>query len=310
MPANKEFLYHYLDDYQDELKSLAEAIANYFDINKILQEDRKTIEELFFLFPSVESLYVVNDSCKMLTKIIFNPSLGIQNKVKLDNYYSITFKTTCENLKILNDIYVEKCVYMNPITKSYVVPVIVPFISNDGKKLFFILKIDLIRYIKHKDGEKKGFIDYFSAIGYGAIGIFFLVIAVYLLTLAASAFYTSLHIHSRADKETVIFEVIILLTLSLALLDLSKQIIEHEIIYAKDPTKRISIRKITARFLSSILIAISIELLLMVFKASILKSYNFLNVLFMATSVFLVLIGLSIFIYLGKKSEEFGKKGG
>ncbi len=310
MPANKEFLYHYLDDYQDELKSLAEAIANYFDINKILQEDGETIEELFYLFPSVESLYVVNDRCKMLTKILFNPSLGIQNKVKLDNYYSITFKTTCENLKILNDIYVEKCVYMNPVTKSYVVPVIVPFISNDGKKLFLILKIDLIRYIKHKDGEKKGFIDYFSVIGYGAIGIFFLVIAVYLLTLAVSAFYTSLHIHSRADKETMIFEVIILLTLSLALLDLSKQIIEHEIVYAKDPTKRISIRKITARFLSSILIAISIELLLMVFKASILKSYNFLNVLFMATSVFLVLIGLSIFIYLGKKSEEFGRKGG
>jgi len=84
MPANKEFLYHYLDDYQDELKNLAETIA---------------------------------------------------------------IKTTCENLKMLNDIYVERCVYMNPITKSYVVPVIVPFISNDGKKLFLILKIDLLKYI-------------------------------------------------------------------------------------------------------------------------------------------------------------------
>jgi len=170
MPANKEFLYHYLDDYQDELKNLAETIANYFDINKILNEDEKTIEELFYLFPSIESFYIVNDECKMLTKITFNPSLGIQNKVKLDNYYSITFKTTCENLKMLNDIYVERCVYMNPITKSYVVPVIVPFISNDGKKLFLILKIDLLKYIKHKDGEDKSFLDYFSVIGYGAIG--------------------------------------------------------------------------------------------------------------------------------------------
>jgi hypothetical protein len=128
--------------------------------------------------------------------------------------------------------------------------------------------------------------------------------------LAISAFYSSLYISGRSDKETMIFEIIILVTLSLALLDLSKQIIEHEILYAKDPTKRISIRKITARFLSSILIAISIELLLMVFKASILRSYNFLNVLYMATSVFLVLIGLSIFIYLGKKSEEFERRKG
>ena len=64
------------------------------------------------------------------------------------------------------------------------------------------------------------------------------------------------------------FSAIIFLTLALAVFDLGKTILEEEVLLHKDIFRHSAIRRTITRFIAAILIAVSIEGLLLLFKGS------------------------------------------
>ena len=146
-----------------------------------------------------------------------------------------------------------------------------------------------------------GGVQYFSLL----LGLFFIVGI--LLYSAGSEIVELFTLENANDVQLKPFSIIIFLTLALAVFDLGKTTIEEEVLMQKDILRHSSTRRTITRFIATILIAVSIEALLLMFK-SVLGSAEHLTsaVAMMATSIGL-LIGLGIYVYLGAKAENLLK---
>ncbi|MFP4616086.1 MAG: general glycosylation pathway protein [Thiohalorhabdus sp.] len=99
------------------------------------------------------------------------------------------------------------------------------------------------------------------------------------------------------------FGVIIFLTLSLAIFDLAKTILEEEVLTHKDIFRHSSTRRTVTRFIAAILIAVSIESLLLMFKAALGEGEDILPAVAMMLTVVGLLLGLGVYVYLGSRAE-------
>ena len=99
----------------------------------------------------------------------------------------------------------------------------------------------------------------------------------------------------------MIFKPIIALTLSIAIFDLAKTILEQEVFF-KSYSKNSKVEtKILTKFLTTIIIALSIEALIVVFKIAINDYDQMVNAFYLIAGIALILISLTIFIYFSSK---------
>lgn len=99
------------------------------------------------------------------------------------------------------------------------------------------------------------------------------------------------------------FGVIMFLTLALAIFDLGKTILEEEILMHKDIFRHSSTRRTITRFIAAILIAVSIEALLMMFRAALGTGDGMPAAVSMMLTAAGLLVGLGIYVYLGARAE-------
>lgn len=100
------------------------------------------------------------------------------------------------------------------------------------------------------------------------------------------------------------FEVIVILTLAMAIFDLAKTIFEEEVLMQKDVHRHSTVRRTMTRFVAAILVAILIEGLLTMFKVSMGYSDQGLNASLMVFSAAALLIALGLYVYLGAMAER------
>ncbi len=101
-----------------------------------------------------------------------------------------------------------------------------------------------------------------------------------------------------------IFEATILLTLSLATFDLVKTLFEEEVLgrSKKDPAS--DIHKTMVRFLGSIIIALSIEALMLVFKFAMTAPEMLINAIYIIIGVAVLIVSLAIYIRFTHEKER------
>jgi len=139
---------------------------------------------------------------------------------------------------------------------------------------------------------------------YGAFTIALALIAVLLFIKAGSLFF-KYGFDFNAVKIKDIFESTILLTLALAIADLVKTLFEEEVIGRHTHEDAvIGTHKTMVRFLGSIIIALSIEALMLVFKFAMTAPDMLVNAIYIIFGVTSLLIGLAIYIKFTKKSFE------
>ena len=105
------------------------------------------------------------------------------------------------------------------------------------------------------------------------------------------------------DSHLTPFGVIIFLTLGLAIFDLGKTILEEEVLMHKDIFRHRSTRRTITRFMAAILIAVSIEALLMMFKGALGGGKDMMPAVWMMFAAVGLLIGLGLYVYLGSRAE-------
>ena len=96
------------------------------------------------------------------------------------------------------------------------------------------------------------------------------------------------------------FESTIVLTLALALFDLVKAIFDEEVL-GKSAKENSGASRTMLRFLSSIIIALAIEALMLVFKFAITSPEQIIYAVWLISGVSLLLIALSVYLYMSKK---------
>lgn len=128
-----------------------------------------------------------------------------------------------------------------------------------------------------------------------------------VLVLLYSAFLEVASLFHSGQKVPEIhlkpFSVIIFLTLALAIFDLGKTILEEEVLMHKDILRHSTTRRTITRFIAAILIAVSIEALLLMFKSALGNSNDILHGVWMMLAAVGLLVGLGVYVYLGARAE-------
>jgi hypothetical protein len=128
---------------------------------------------------------------------------------------------------------------------------------------------------------------------YGLIGYGLTLLSIILILYSFMSF--SSYIFYEASMIETTFKSIISLTLGLAVFDLGKNLLEHEVVY-KNHSHEKSDSKMFIKFLISIITALSIEALMLVLKISLTKEYSdMIHAVYLIGGVSLMIASLSLF---------------
>jgi len=138
---------------------------------------------------------------------------------------------------------------------------------------------------------------------YGAFALALIAVALLLFFKSLQSFfiYDITPVHFKIKD---VFESTILLTLALAIFDLAKTLIEEEILGQNKEHNISGPHKTMVRFLGSIIIALSIEALMLVFKFAITDPQMLIYAMYIVAGVAMLLIGLAVYIKFTKVKNE------
>lgn len=293
-----------LDNLKDEL---CFEFSHFFEnLEKEDLEKEDKIEELFMNYPFVELYYILDKNGVQISDNYINPiflkriSIGGKGIDRSDReYYK---KVVQEKRCIVTKPY--KSISSPEITATVAIPV------KRDEEIETIICLDLNLRAVEKMFEKnilKTKFEIFTKLSYGLFSLFLILIAIKLL------FSGIWQIFQISFDEKHIFESVILITLAIAIFDLAKTIFEEEVILFKDPRRHSEIRKTITRFLASIIIAVSIEALMLVFKFTISDPSKLLYALGLFFGIGFLIISLGVYVFLGSKAEisikRFEKEG-
>jgi hypothetical protein len=199
----------------------------------------------------------------------------------------------------------ERCTITDPypslITGDLTVTASAPVFNENGElKYVACLDVSLEEAIQiaHPTSMDHFFSEFFK-FSYGAFAIALVAIAALLFFKGVQSFFIY-EITPDKFKIKDMFEATILLTLSLAIFDLSKTLIEEEILGRHKEHNISGPHKTMVRFLGSIIIALSIEALMLVFKFAIIDPAKLVDALYIILGVAALLVSLAIYIKFTK----------
>ncbi|QSZ42583.1 hypothetical protein GJV85_10840 [Sulfurimonas aquatica] len=191
--------------------------------------------------------------------------------------------------------------YPSLITNGLTVTASAPIYSEDGK-IKFVACLDMpfnsvieIARLNTLDS----FFGIFFKYSYAIFAVALIAVAMLLFLKGIDSFFVYEITPEHFEIKNV-FEATILLTLSLAIFDLAKTLIEEEIMGRHKENNISGPHKTMVRFLGSIIIALSIEALMLVFKFAITDPSKLIYAMYIVAGVAMLLIGLAVYIRFTK----------
>ncbi|BCD46480.1 N-linked glycosylation glycosyltransferase [Helicobacter suis] len=194
-----------------------------------------------------------------------------------------------------------RCILTNPYptrsNRGLVVTAAYP-IYNDQEELFYVVCMHIpikIAIALSSSSRHYGVFAEGSVVMYFGISITLALVALLLFIKSLSSLYMAFIHFSHFDIKEV-FHPIVLLTLALATVDLVKAIFEEEVLGKNSGDNHHAIHRTMIRFLGSIIIALAIEALMLVFKFSISSPDKIVYAVYLTGGVAALLISLAIYV--------------
>lgn len=138
---------------------------------------------------------------------------------------------------------------------------------------------------------------------YGLMGFSLVIISLFLSVYAVVTFLGSLFPIGDISLQGT-FKSIIALTLGLAIFDLAKTILEQEVFDKAVAFDKNEDNRIFSKFLISIVIALSIEALMVVFKIALSDYKDMIHAFYLIAGIGLLIFALGLYNYFSKKIRE------
>ena len=235
---------------------------------------------------------------------------GISNKKQIDEFVdsdclnrSNYYESIKERRIVITDPYPSKIGGKLVVTASY------PVYDNKNK-LICIACIDILLEDALSLSLSPALYSYFSKFSmfiYAILSALLSIVALLLLSKGVWSLIVAMENFKSLDIKDV-FESTILLTLSLAIFDLVKAIFEEEVLGRGANENHRAVHKTMTRFLGSIIIAIAIEALMLVFKFTITQPDRLLYAVYLTGGVTMLLVGLSIYVKFAYGVSENHKR--
>ena len=246
---------------------------------------KRIIHEL----PQANAGYILDAKGQQITKMI-----TLKEKYKK---FEIEFNQS-NRTYFYKAVKEKKCILTDPypslIGGEIVVSAAMP-IFNDKGDLLYVAVIDIplneiVKFVKQEKGENWAHI--FNRIVYGIFAGALFSICILLFVDGVKMFFTYTLSNIEVKK---MFESTILITLSLALFDLVKTLLFEEVIGEKEEHP-FAIHKTMIKFLGSIIIALAIEGLMLVFKFAMISPKMLVYASMLIVSVTVLLVGLAYYM--------------
>ena len=206
----------------------------------------------------------------------------------------------------------QRCIITNPypskIDGNLVVTAAYP-VYNQNHELLFVVCIDIHLRDALKISSPNRSFHIFSMLSVGMYCVLSLAlsfIAILLVVEGVVRFWSEDLLRFQSFDIKDIFESTILLTLALAIFDLVKAIFEEEVL-GKNVGRSYTVHKTMIRFLGSIIIALAIEALMLVFKFTFSAPEQLLYAVYLIGGVAFLLIALAIYVKFAYVVKD-GKK--
>lgn len=170
---------------------------------------------------------------------------------------------------------------------------------------YYVYDIDLIRLLEElRLIEYNSFYDNLSRTIYGFGAILLAFVSVFLIGYGGYKLFVIMFGTGDIDFFSKIFKSIISITLGLAIYDLAKQILEHEVIFHSFHHEEGKQYKVLGKFLISIIIALSIESMMVVFKIALSDYTQMLSAFYLLLGTTIVLVALTHFYKVVNRVPE------
>ncbi len=300
-----------IEKYQEHhtaVHNLLSSILSCFANEKMFDQNEKELvdqlDSLCNYYPFVSLLYLLDANGKQMGMNIYSKKF---KNVRKTGQGIDRSKQPYYKMAIASDSIVVTEPYLSSIRRELCLSVSNKINRADGSiRGIIVLDVDLATIIDFLTGNSRRvhFDPYFKTI-YSIIVIGFFSVALLLLYLAIKECWTVLQtlINGHADK-LLPFGVVIYLTLALAIFDLGKTTLEEEVLLYKDILRHSSTRRTITRFIAAIIISVSIEALLMIFKSALQESgENIIQAVWIILAAGFLLLCMAIYVYLGSKAE-------
>jgi len=264
----------------------------------------KKIENLKEALPMSEVIYAIDGhGIQMVDNISSDPKLNSFGKGEDRSDRAYYYKTLEEHRCMLTDPY------PSLVSNELVVTATFPLYDKDNK-LLAIICIDItlknILRMVHPSSVDSTFGTVNKWV-YSAFTVALFAVAMLLFIKGITSF---LHFGMNFVDIDInkIFKSTILLTLSLAIVDLVKAIFEEEVL-GKEKKKGSSddSHQTMVRFLGSIIIALSIEALMLVFKFALTDPNKLLYAVYLLVGISVLIVALSVYLNVNKKESKSQK---
>lgn len=262
------------------------------------------LESLHQSIPDAEAIYALNANGVQITENISKVK-NLQGIGKGDNRSdrAYFYKTEKEHRCTLTEPYPSCISNTMVVTSSYPI-----YDENDNLLVIICVDIalkDILRMVHPSSVDSvSGFI---SKVAYTSFSVALAAVALLLFIKGITSF-----LHFGLDFSIIdinqIFKATILLTLSLAIFDLVKAIFEEEVLGKEKKSDETGGHQTMVRFLGSIIIALSIEALMLVFKFALTDPGQLEYAVYLIGGVSLLLIALALYMKFSRLDGSDSKK--
>lgn len=254
-------------------------------IDSLPKDYVKNSAEIFKKYRYIQLIYGVDLDFKQITPVVCKKASD-SRRIGSDKSHYFFMKLRLDD----NGIYISNPYIHYKTGKASVSAVYFTgemYYVFDINLLHLLEDLKLIQYNSIHDKIKRSI--YFLG------STFLALISFALIVYGGYIFYSLVTVPSSEMFLHDIFKSIISMTLGLAIYDLSKQIFEHEVIYQSFHHSEDRQYKVLGKFLISIIIALSIETLMVVFKITLGDISNMLSAFYLLIGTTIMLIGLGYF---------------
>jgi len=283
----QEFMETYRNNIEDIEKFLIETIRN---TGHLKQKKDNNFNSLFKVFPSLELIYVCDE--KELIQTSANIYRSKISKLQIgDNRKYILNKLQFNDTDVsISQPYISSATGDTCITVAKKEKGEIYFL--DFKVHELLQRLGLIEIHKEFNLVSKSF--------YFITSMVMMILALFTIGYSGYEFINSLFFQEGMSIESI-FKPVIALTLGLAIFDLAKTILEQEVVFKNYAKNSNSQYKVLIKFSITIIIALLIESLMVVFKIAIDNYEQMIHAVYLITGVSFLFVALGLFIYFTRK---------
>ncbi|MBD3841962.1 MAG: PDC sensor domain-containing protein [Campylobacterales bacterium] len=286
----QEYMITYNKNIEDIEQFIAQTISNIGSLDSLQYTN---YEKLFDVFPSLELVYVCDEqTLKQTSNNIYRDNSSAAQIGVSRNYLLKKLKFKYENVAISSP-YISSATGAMCITAAKKANGKIYFLDFNLEKL--LQRLGLIEIHQGFNLLSKSF--------YLLASLVMMILAFITIGYSMGEIFDALLVKNTVNVEAI-FKPIIAITLGLAVFDLGKTILEQEVVFKSYTKSSKQEYRVLTKFSITILIALMIESLMVVFKIAMEDYAQMINAVYLIVAVAIFMATLGLFVYLSKKSQD------